>query len=325
MSKKEISRRKFMQKSALSVAAASSIGAFSSCSKEQPQEAKSEDMPKMILGKTGLEVSMLSFGGGSQFMKNKDGAWQEMLEKAVSLGVNLFDTASEYIVRDDIGEVRYGDILSKYRDKIYIATKFTSRNPDEIMSEVEQSLKNLRTDYFDILMIHNICKSDELSTFEKDSYRIMRKLKDEGVARNIGFSSMSSATRSKEVLENFDIDVALLAINATKHGGYASEALPVALEKNVGVMAMKIFRNLTGEGVDVQELMNYSMSQKGVHSAMVGHYGIDILEENVRLIKAFRAQSDMQQEKTAAKVAHLAGAHALCWARPDYRDDGSYC
>lgn len=109
----------------------------------------------------------------------------------------------------------------------------------------------------------------------------------ESYKRFIGFSSMNSADRSKEIIERLHPDVALLAMNPTQYGRFAEIALPAARAKNVGVMAMKVVRNLVGvDGTTAEELMGYSLGQDGVSSAVVGH----------------------------------AGPHTLPWARPDYRD-----
>ena len=79
--KPNITRRRFLQKTALSVTAASSLGALSSCGKRE-QVVIQPPMPTRKLGKTGLDVSVLSFGGGSQFLKNESGVWAPKLERA---------------------------------------------------------------------------------------------------------------------------------------------------------------------------------------------------------------------------------------------------
>ena len=89
-----ISRRKFLRNSAEG-AAFITAGAMTPSSL-LAGSLKPDSVPCRLLGKTGLEVSILSFGGGSQFQMNKNGEWEKLLEEAVSCGVNLFDTASSY-------------------------------------------------------------------------------------------------------------------------------------------------------------------------------------------------------------------------------------
>jgi aryl-alcohol dehydrogenase-like predicted oxidoreductase len=318
MAKKVISRRGFIGSAA---AAVPSLGALASSQLNAASLAGS--MPKRTLGKTGLEVSILSFGGGSQFLKNKDGDWEPMLERAITLGINFFDNSSNYQWGAKMtSEERFGEILPKYRKEILICTKFDSREPAEAMRELETSLKRMKTDYLDVLMIHSIEPSEDLPALEKGVYKELLRLKEEGVARFIGFSSMNSAPRSKELIEKLDLDVAILAMNPTKYGNFAQVALPAARRNNVGTIAMKVIRDLLGNGTTPRELMEYAWTQEGVASAVIGHYGMDILEENVRLAKEFgaSAKAAVNHRGLEDRLAHLAGPHALCWARPEYRD-----
>jgi len=345
---KNISRRKFLQRSAASLAAASSLEALSVYAKETAQ-LSCDLMPMRTLGKTGLKVSTLSFGGGSKFLKCKN--WEAMLERAVELGVNFFDTASEYKgagyeTSDAAGsEERFGRVLPKYRDKVIICTKFSSRDVNEAMKEFEESLKLMKTDYVDVLMIHSIDPSDNLVAFEKGTYKMLLKQKEQGTAKFIGFSSMDSAQKSRLAMLKLDIDIAILGINPTQYGEYVKVALPTARKRNVGVVAMKVMRWLVGidlsakklrsynsfrKGrtsgtVTAKELLYYDLAQKGVASCVVGHEKISELEENVQLAKDFEA--DRKAKKVAVdykeleeRLACCAGPHVLGWARPDYYD-----
>ena len=319
--KHQLSRRDFVKKTGAGLAAVSVAGLGSGCSKEAA-------MPVRTLGKTGLRVSQLTFGGGSQFLKNKDGEWEPILERAISLGVNFFDTASSYLFGASMsGEERYGKILPAYRQKIFVSTKFDARTRDEAMKEIEQSLSRLKMDYIDLLLLHSVEKSEDLDAFADDIYPMMRKLKEEGVAKFIGFSSMNSAEKSRDLINRFDIDACILAMNPTQYGNFAKVALPAAREKNVGVFAMKVMRNIVGKEASAAELMAYALGQQGVASACIGHFGMQTLEENAAIIQSRQADKKAQLydgRDIESRMAHLAGPHALCWARPDYYD-GAMC
>ena len=319
----KVTRRKFLRQTAAGVALVSS-GVLANCSKPKQEESESSAMPTRTLGNTSLQVSLLTFGGGSQFLKNKDGEWEPILERAIELGINLYDTASTYQWQASMSsEERFGLLLPKYRKKIYISTKFESRKPSEALKEFERSLKRMKTDYVDILFIHSIEPSDTVADLEKGVYKELVRLKEQGVARYIGFSCMDSAERSRELLEKLAFDVVLLAMNPTKYGNFAQIALPAAVKKNVGVIAMKVMRGLVGKEATAEELLHYALSQESVASALIGHYRMEVLEENARLVKKLADMptlSFVQRKKLEAKLAHLAGPHALCWARPDYVD-----
>jgi aryl-alcohol dehydrogenase-like predicted oxidoreductase len=275
-----------------------------------------------------MEVSVLSFGGGSQFLRNKNGVWEAMLERAVELGVNYFDTSSSYQFDSPMtSEDRFGEVLSPIRDRIFLATKFDSRDPAEAMREFERSLRRMRTDYVDVLLIHAIIPSDDISALEAGVYAELRRLKEEGAVRFIGFSSMDSAERSREAIERLEIDVALLAMNPTGYGGFVTETLPAARARKTGVLAMKVMRNIVGSPASPEELLGYALSQEGVATALIGHHGMATLEENARIVSASARESapDMtsaEQTNLESRLAHLAGPHALCWACSDYVDGG---
>ena len=326
---KNISRRKFLQQSAVSLAAVSSAGSLSAYAAE-PTYCVKDGMPMRTLGRTGLKVSTLSFGGGSKFLKCEK--WEQLLERAIALGVNFFDTASEYQGSGYQGggrlgsEERFGKILPRYRNKVIICTKFSSRNVDEAAREFERSLKFLKTDYVDILMTHGLDMSDKLAVFENGLYKLMVKQKEQGTAKFIGFSSMDSSQRSKEVMLKLDIDVAMLAMNATKYGDYAKVALPAARRKKVGVIAMKVLRWLVGKKGTAKELLYYDLAKRGVASCVVGHERIAELEENLRLAREFEAAKKARRKvavdfnELEERLACCAGPHVLGWARPDYYD-----
>lgn len=322
---KNISRRKFIGNS-VKGATIVSAGAMSSCSvfSGNQQEGK---MPTRVLGKTGLDVSVLSFGGGSQFQKNKNGDWERLLEEAVKSGIHIFDTAPNYsqfnLSANDLGsDERFGQILPKYRDKVLICTKLDTRDPKKVKEEIEGSLSRLKTDYVDILQLHGIHDKDNVDEIEKGVYKEMQKLKKSGIARFIGFSSMSSAARSQEMLEKLDVDVALLAFNPTMYGNYWDTALPAARKQNTGVMAMKVMRNLVGEEATSEELFSYGLSLEGVSTLLVGHIGTKTLKENVVIAQKFgnNELAKVDHRELEYRLAKHAGPHKLCWARPDYTD-----
>jgi predicted aldo/keto reductase-like oxidoreductase len=314
--KPTLSRRSFLQHSAAGLGA---IGSLSTA------VTGAGSMPKRVLGKTGLEVSILSFGGGSNFLKNKDGVWQPMIEKAIQEGINLFDTSAGYKFGSAVtSEERLGQILPQYRKSIILSTKIETRDVSAGMKEFETSMKYLKADYLDMLLIHSIEPSEDIAALEKGLYKELIRLKDAKTVRFIGFSSMNSAEKSKEMLEKLPVDVCILAMNATKYGNFAKIALPVAREKNVGVIAMKVIRGVEQSGT-VPELLQYVWSQDGVATEVIGHVGMQNLDENIQTARTFKKEMTRREcEALEARVAHLAGPHALPWARPGYRD-GMIC
>ena len=317
---KKISRREFIHYSAAGLAVTSAGSVIAGCS------SGTSPMPTRTLGATGMDVSLLAFGGGSQFLLNEDGEWEPMLQRAVELGVNYFDTSSSYEWESSLSsEERFGEILSPVRDRVFLATKFDARDAAGARREFDRSLRRMKTDYVDVLLIHNVVPADDIATLENGAYSELRKLKEEGSVRFIGFSSMDSAERSREAIEKLELDVALLAMNPTGYGGFVTDVLPAARAKNVGVLAMKVMRNIVGESATPKELLRYAISQEGVASALVGHHGMSTLEENIEIVRSLAADADAgvpssERRHLESRLAALAGPHALCWARPGYTD-----
>ncbi len=331
---KKLSRRKFISDSAKAASVVTASGLLTSCSFISAKNSVKYKIPRRVLGKTGLETSILAFGGGSQFLQNNDGEWELLLEAAVEGGINFFETAPTYIASEfwetgdgkslDSSEQRYGQVLPPYRDKIVLSTKLPSRDPEEAKKSLENSLKNFKTDYLDILMIHGITIDDNIADLEKGLYKTMLSFKESGMVKNIGFSCMNDPEHSRELLERLDFDVCLVTMNATKYGGFAETILPAARKKNMGVIAMKLMRDIVGEAATPKELLEYAWTQEGVASATVGHWGIEKLQENIRIAQEYieTPVAQLDRKELENRLASYAGPHALCWARPGYRDGG---
>ncbi len=329
--KSNLSRRKFIQDSSKAALVLSAAGMAGSCAIFGKKE-NNYKIPHRELGKTGLDVSILSFGAGTQFLQNNDGEWEKVLEDAVKGGVNLFDTAPSYIASKfwqigdgkslDSSEERLGQILPAYRSKILLSTKLETRNADEALEELEGSLKRMKTDYVDLLMIHGISEKDNIAELEKGIYKKLVNFKESGLAKKIGFTSMQHAQHAAVLLEELDFDVVLITMNPTKYGDFAEAVLPVARRKKVGVMAMKVMRDIVGKDATPKELLEYVWNHEGVATALIGYHGLQPLTENIQLAQEFgKAKlAGIDRKALENRLAGLAGPHALSWARPGYRD-----
>jgi aryl-alcohol dehydrogenase-like predicted oxidoreductase len=161
-----MTRRRFIQSSAGAFAAVTAYGLIPSSDNITGLADPGPEILRRKLGKTGLDVSLLSFGGGSQFLRNQNGDWEQVLEAAVEGGINLFDTASTYTAasfnqggsKSPDSEDRYGQLLTRHRNKIILSTKLESRDPEKARLELEASLKRLKTDHVDILLFTRFCR-----------------------------------------------------------------------------------------------------------------------------------------------------------------------
>ena len=322
--KPNITRRSFLlQSTALLSTAPLLAGALG----EDAQDKGAGTLPRRVLGRTGMEVSVLSFGSGSFFQNLPDGQWEPLIQKALDLGINYFDCASVYNFNkaNSHSETRLGQILPKHRKSVHVCTKLQERDPEKAKKELEGSLKRLQMDHVDLLMAHAIAADEtDISALEKGIYAQLRKWKEEGIAKHIGFSSMmTDGPRIKQVIEVFDPEAVLIAISATKYGNVAEHAIPAAQARNTGFMAMKALRSVVGKGATAKELLSYAWTQPGVASILVGHSKVEELEENVKTVCEFsKTPARIDTRALEKRLAHLATPAVLTWARPEYRDGG---
>ena len=257
-----------------------------------------------------------------------DGEWEPHLEHAYNSGINYFDTASSYGENDPVSsEERLGRVIPSIRKDIFLLTKIHQRDVDKAKAEFERSLNRMKTDHVDVLLIHSIQPDDELKSIEEGVYRVINDFKDQKMVRYIGFSSTDSAERSKELIDNLEFDVTLLAMNATQYGDFVSTALPSAQKKNLGIISMKIMRNIIDKGVaKPEELLQYNWDLPGVAVNLVSQTGMDPLKQNIEIAKNYGIglQARINKKELESRLAHLSVASNFDWARPGYYD-GMVC
>lgn len=152
-------------------------------------------MQKVILGKTGIEVSKNSFGAlPIQRISKKDAVY--LLQKAFYQGINYFDTARAY----SDSEEKLGAAFSYIREKLIISTKTAAQTGEDLKKDLEESLRMLKTDYIDIYQFHNpaFCpKPGDGSGLYEEAL----KAKEEGKIRHIGITNHRLAV-AKEAIDS---------------------------------------------------------------------------------------------------------------------------
>ncbi len=307
------SRRNFLKSTAAVVLAAAenALGA-------------TQSLPKRRLGKTGEMVSRIGFGAGSRFCSIEDeNAAQALLERALALGITYFDTAGSYTRRgiERLSEKRLGEFTTKRRKDIFLATKVDPRDRDGALRSVEQSLKFLQTDYLDLIQIHSLSDLSDLDRIggADGVLAAVRQLKDQKVARFIGITGHNDGDAMTEALRRHDFDTVLMALNAAQSANpiaarkmtpipaFEQSALPLALQKNMGILSMKVMGQgmLVGSGTgraSPAELLQFNLSQP-VASVIIGCEQMAPLEENVQAALNFTPISEGGKRRLQEKVA----------------------
>jgi predicted aldo/keto reductase-like oxidoreductase len=282
-------------------------------------------MPRRVLGKTGAKVSILAFGCGSRFLMYKEeDAALAAANRAIDLGINYLDTAYGY--GNGLSEERIGKVMKTRRKEVWLATKINVRKGDEAMRILEGSMKRLQTDQVDLIHIHSLADGKDLAAIEAPDgvLKVLHKLRDQKVTRFIGVTSHTDPATLKTALERHDFDCTQMALNAALAGmtnsnagmdmqsqatnSFEALALPVALRKKMGVLAMKTFaqEKLLGKA-PIEKLLRYSLSLP-VAACVVGMPKLEMIEENVRLAKAFQPlrKEEMQGLSRELSMAHKA-------------------
>jgi uncharacterized protein len=274
----------------------------------------SAKLPTRPLGRTGLQVPILGFGSGSRFLMYKEEEKAlEALNRAIDLGITYIDTANSY--GDGLSEERIGKLMAARRKEVTLATKLFARNADEARRQIELSLKRLQTDHLDVLHIHQLKGEDDLAAIEAKGgvLEALYEAREKKITRAIGITCHAVPAVLQTALERHDFDCTQMALNAglarmaespkgmkaTPMGDKSFErlALPVAIRKQMGVIAMKVFgqEQLIG-AASVEKLLCYALSLP-VSLASVGMPRLEYIQSNVALAKSFTPMPEGERKR----------------------------
>lgn len=264
--KTPFTRRRFLQTAAISSTAVI-MPAITSCSSSQSDVSKllpAGQLPQRRLGRTDRMVSWLGFGGGSQWCNwpVRDEILQNHIDHAIKLGITYFDTARSY--GNGLSEERYGKFLiPKYRKQIFLNSKSGERTYDGVMRDIETTLGKLGTDHLDLYCMHALDKVEYVDTLLEASggYRAFLKLKQEKVVHSIGFTYHKWNEASQKALSEFDVDVVMCPMNASRSNGNEDLMIPLAQKRDLGIIAIKIMgQNILIGNVSGDDLLRYAMT-----------------------------------------------------------------
>ncbi len=289
---------------------------------------RSFKLPQRSFGKTGESVGIYSLGAQAtvEQVGMRDQAI-EIVNHCIDLGINYIDTSAWYGMDGNssqgdhlrgTSERHVGEVMKTRRDEVFLATKTHDRSYDGAMRHLESSLKNLQTDVIDLWQIHNIKgggQEDIDRIFAEDGcLKALRKAQDEGVVRFLGITGHADPAPMKELIDQYAFDTVLMALNAAdKHyNSFIEKLLPNAVEKEMGIIGMKIpardriFDH--GGIISMKEAMSYTLSLP-VSTIIVGIDKIPELEENIRIAREFKPLTEDEllaiEDKVKPHYEHL--------------------
>jgi len=211
----------------------------------------SATIPMRTLGKTGFKLPGLGFGGAAlaSFWGNPLSYKErvELVRYAYERGVRYFDTAGNYGESQSI----LGEALKDRRKDVCLVTKIETTKPEEVRKAVEKSLKELQTDYLDILLIHGTLGLEQMSVEQAIKIHAeLVKLRDEKITRFIGFSAHGYFDKALALIKTGEFDICMLAYGYIPFAFRSfltpqmiklrDECLTKAHELGMGIVAMKV-------------------------------------------------------------------------------------
>ncbi|MER3473231.1 MAG: oxidoreductase [Armatimonadota bacterium] len=194
-------------------------------------------IPKRPYGKKGDQLSIIGLGGivlARLPQKEADALAKEAYDK----GVNYFDVAPTYWDAEE----RMGPAIKSFRGKIFLACKTTRRDAKGAQEELENSLRKLQTDHFDLYQLHGLSKMEELEQCfaPGGAMETFLKAREQGKVRYIGFSAHSEEV-ALEAIKRFPFDSALFPFNFVTlfKGNFGWELLKEAPKRGVTLLALK--------------------------------------------------------------------------------------
>lgn len=238
--KRNIVRRDFIK-------AAAVIPALALAAPEQT----AAEIPTRVLGKTGLKLPILGYGGAALPTKWGNPLSREdrvaLVHYAVDRGIRYFDTAANYLESQSI----LGEALKDRRRDACLVTKIETTKPDEVRKSVESSLKELQTDHLDILLLHGTPGLEQMSV--EQAMKIhgeLVKLRDEKITRFIGLSAHGYFDKALALIATGGFDVCMLSHGYIPRGydqiwsarmtTLRDTCLAKAHELGMGIVAMKV-------------------------------------------------------------------------------------
>jgi uncharacterized protein len=309
-----ISRRRFIETASLGTLAAGKLAA------DATDSGSKNALPTRVFGRSGSRVSILAMGGGSRFLQyGTDDLAIKAVNHAIDQGITYLDTAYGYA--NGLSESRIGKVMATRRKEVFLADKIADRNGDEAERRIEGSLKRLQTDYVDVAHIHSLTDDEDLAAIESPNGVLKRflKLRDQKVIRNVGITSHTDPAVLAKALERNDFDCTQMALNAARVGmmgstggmvinpamkaSFETLALPIAVKKKMGIIAMKVFAadGLVGQAPS-EKLMYYSLSLP-VSLCVIGMQKLEFIEQNCKMARAFKPLPKDEMEAMGSRLS----------------------
>ena len=244
-------------------------------------------MEYVMLGKTGLRISRMGFGG-IPIQKTDAQVTRALMEELVAHGVNYIDTARGYTV----SEAYLGEALCGLRDRFVLATKSMARTKEAMARDIETSLANLRTDHIDLYQVHNpSLKELEQVCAPGGALEALLEAKAAGRIGHIGVTAHMAAVFERALTLPW-VETVMFPYNIVETQGEA--LMKRAHEQGVGFICMKPLAG--GALEDATLAMRFIAQNPDVSVVIPGMCDVREVRQN---IDAFENTAPLTQDELA--------------------------
>lgn len=261
-------------------------------------------MQKRRLGRTGWDVSVISFGA-IKLPKLSQKECGLLLNRAIDLGINFVDTADCY----GDSEEKIGNALGRRRKEFHLSTKVDERDGPGVLKKLERCLRRLKTDWIDLLLFHDVRGSEYEKIFERGGLEVLEKAKDQGKVSQVGISIHQSIPMMEKAVNSGAFSVLMIAYSAIDEDRLSANLIPSAHEKGMGLIAMKPLaggklaesreewnRKYFRHESPAQVSLRYVLANPHITCAIPGMTNLKELEENIKVAETSR---DLTPEEIA--------------------------
>ncbi|GAB4372305.1 MAG: aldo/keto reductase [Bryobacter sp.] len=258
-------------------------------------------MPTEILGKTNLKVSKFCLGGYHMRVAGERAAIG-IIERALELGVNFFDSAAKY--HNGESDVTYGKVFGpapSLRQKVILMSKAEKRDRAGAMAQLENTLRRMRTDYLDLWQCHEVTTQEEVDRILSPggSLEAFIKAKEQGKVRHIGFTGHADPAVHLRLLESYSgWETVQCPVNLIDphYLSFMHNVHPKVRERGLGLIGMKsnAIGNISKMRIaKIEECLRFAWTQQ-ISTLVSGVESIDQLEQNVEVLKTLKRMSSLE-------------------------------
>ena len=285
-----------------------------------PGELRGEMLYRKF-GSTGETVSAIGLGGShiaKPSLVQADAT--KLIHQAIDRGINFMDNCWDY--NEGRSERWMGDALAEggYRKKVFLMTKIDGRNKDNAADQLNDSLKRMKTDHFDLVQFHEILRFDDPDRIfrEGGAFEALIEAKKAGKLRFIGFTGHKDPHIHLYMLEvaakhGFKFDAVLMPSNLmdAHFRSFAQLVMPKLVEQNIGIQTMKPFCG--GDGIILKsgaiqnpiDCLHYALNLP-TNVVITGIDKPDILEQAFQAAKTFKPLNEQQFAALLGKTEQVA-------------------